>query len=78
MSLAQLFYLKETFRKNLRRGWRSKVASSKLQGSRSHLAPQPDTRNFFPRSASHFTLESFEPRVLLSASPTEVSVSQPL
>jgi len=55
MSLANLFYLKETFRENVRR-WR--------QACFRHCA----RAGHEPR----FTLEALEPRVLLSATPTEV------
>jgi len=51
MSLAQLFYLKETFRERVRR-WRRACFQRRAQPS--VLSPQ------------HFTLESLEPRLLLS------------
>ena len=81
MSLAQLFYLKETFRENLWRlrrtlfvkrqaadGWPSaRFADS----ARRALSPRPSVLNPGP-----FTLESLEPRLLLSATPMELNEAQ--
>ncbi|MGE0642376.1 MAG: tandem-95 repeat protein [Nitrospira sp.] len=54
MSLAQLFYLKESLRRRARRTYRQKPSS--------------------PR-ASHFMMESLEPRLLLSATPVAPDLS---
>ena len=61
MSLAKLFYIKETFRESVRR-WRQACFRK-----RSHA-----------RREQRFILEALEPRVLLSATPTEVVTSQQL
>ena len=82
MSLAQLFYLKETFREQVRR-WR--VASLTRNARRSSfvkrlaslaLSPEsltPDSSLCAPH-VSRFTLEPLEPRLLLSATPTDVQL----
>jgi hypothetical protein len=63
MSLAQLFYLKETFRNRVRQ-WRHACFSRQAQSS--------------ALRTEHFTLEILEPRLLLSATPTDLSSSQPM
>jgi hypothetical protein len=55
MSLANLFYLKETFRENMRR-WRRACFRQRVRA----------------RREKYFALEALEPRVLLSATPTDV------
>ncbi len=61
MSLAKLFYLKETFRESVRR-WRQGCFRK-----RSHA-----------RREQRFVLEALEPRVMLSATSTEVITTQQL
>src|ERR1051326_8857314 len=61
MSLATLFYLKETFRSHVRQ-WQQACWRRRTQLKR----------------APRFTLETLEPRVLLSATPTEVVTTQPI
>ena len=93
MSWLELFSAKQAFRALERaRRRHSKVSSFKFKVSSGRPAPQPETRNStletlpgntphasrFTNNVSRFTLESLEPRVLLSASPTEVPVSQAL
>ena len=61
MSLAQLFFLKETFREQVRQ-WRQACFRKRV-----HM-----------RREQRFTLEALEPRVLLSATPTELVAPQEL
>jgi|CXWL01.1.fsa_nt_gi hypothetical protein len=78
MSLAKLFYLKETFRERVRR-WRQacfRYQSTSHVSRRSSL-DRPDVSRFTSH-ASRFLLEALEPRVLLSATPTEVVATQAL
>ncbi|TKB72677.1 MAG: LEPR-XLL domain-containing protein, partial [Nitrospira sp.] len=63
MSLAKLFYMKETFRESVRR-WRQACFRRRTQ----HSALR--TQNF--------QLEALEPRLLLSATPTEIITPQEL
>jgi len=96
MSLAQLFYLKETFRENLRR-WRFRHRTpvlsfvegpvpSNVEGScvtrHSVLSPECSVLRpqFSALNPQSFQLEVLEPRVLLSATPTEalIQVDVPL
>src|SRR5689334_21658984 len=72
MSLAQLFYLKEAVRAQLRQWRRSRRRAS---GSR---RPVNRSTTRIPRPEPRFTLEALEPRLLLSATPVELSVEQPL
>jgi hypothetical protein len=73
MSLAQLFYLKETFRERMRR-WRRRglrdrtsfVTRQSAGGWNSARSAQHSGL-----STQHFTLEPLEPRLLLSATPIE-------
>jgi|CXWL01.1.fsa_nt_gi RHS repeat-associated protein len=78
MSLAKLFYLKETFRESVRRwqqaGFRRRTTS--LAPGRSSL-DSPDVSRF-TLHASRFWLEALEPRLLLSATLTEVVATQAL
>lgn len=64
MSLAQLFYAKETFRERVRQ-WRQACFRNASRLSRSSR----DSR--LTHHPSQFSLEALEPRVLLSATPTE-------
>lgn len=59
MSLAKLFYMKETFRESVRR-WRHACFRRRSQVRREH----------------RFAFEALEPRLLLSATPAEVVVTQ--
>src|SRR5690242_14361664 len=61
MSLAQLFYTKETFRERVRK-WRHACFRRRRELSRER----------------RFALEALEPRLLLSATPTEVVTPQPI
>ncbi|NOT96222.1 MAG: LEPR-XLL domain-containing protein, partial [Nitrospira sp.] len=72
MSLAKLFYMKETFRENVRR-WRQACFRQ-----RSNSSPVTHHASYLTSLASRFTLETLEPRLLLSASPTEVTAAQAL
>ena len=72
MSLAKLFYLKETFRESIRL-WRQACFRQRSHPSRiTHHASHPTSL------ASRFTLEALEPRLLLSASSMEVVATQTL
>ena len=72
MSLAQLFFMKETFRESIRR-WRQACFRQ-----RSHSSPVTHHASRLTSLASRFTLETLEPRLLLSATPTEVTATQAL
>ena len=72
MSLAKLFYMKETFRENVRR-WRQACFRQ-----RSNSSPVTHHASYLTSLASRFTLETLEPRLLLSATPTEVTAAQAL
>ena len=77
MSLATLFYLKETFRARVRH-WRQTCFRRRLTPS-FRSSPLPTSHSPLTRhTASLFTLESLEPRLLLSATPTEVITPQAL
>ena len=68
MSLAQLFFMKETFRERVRH-WRQACFRRRLTpsiGSDSALAK---------RVASRFTLEALEPRLLLSGTPVSLDAN---
>lgn len=74
MSLAQLFYIKETFRERYRQ-WRQSCFRRRMQASQAnrqsageaYSAPSPQRTALFPSHESRFTLESLEPRIMLSA-----------
>jgi|CXWL01.1.fsa_nt_gi hypothetical protein len=66
MSLAQLFFMKETFRESVRR-WRQACFRQ-----RSNSSPVTHHPSRLTSLASRFTLEMLEPRLLLSATPIEV------
>jgi len=72
MSLAQLFFMKETFRAQVRH-WRQSCFRQ-----RSNSSPVTHRPSRLISLASRFTLESLEPRLLLSATPTEVIATQAL
>jgi hypothetical protein len=61
MSLAKLFYVKETFRSHVRQ-WQHAYFHRRRQ----------------VRRERRFALEALEPRLLLSATPTEVVATQPI
>ena len=70
MSLAQLFFLKETFRENLRR-WRR--ASFVTRPSAVFFANSTLNIQDSALRTRHFALEALEPRLLLSVVPMEAS-----
>ena len=72
MSLAQLFFMKETFRESVRH-WRQSCFRQ-----RSNSSPVTHHASCLTSLASRFTLEALEPRLLLSATPTEVIATQTL
>ena len=71
MSLATLFYMKETFRESVRR-WRQAGFRRRTQ----HARPEPSRRA--APSTQNFQLEALEPRLLLSGTPTEIITPQEL
>jgi len=71
MSLAQLFFMKETFREQVRR-WRQACFRKRSALSTQHSAFGSSHPSRLTSLASRFTLEALEPRLLLSATPTEV------
>jgi RHS repeat-associated protein len=78
MSLAQLFFMKETFRERVRR-WRRacfRQRSASLVSRRSSLDCSDISR--FTFHASRFLLETLEPRLLLSVTPTDIITPQEL
>ncbi|MGE0642374.1 MAG: Ig-like domain-containing protein [Nitrospira sp.] len=70
MSLAQLFYLRETFREHVRQ-WR--LACFRQQAHHAARTTQSSVL-----STQNFTLEPLEPRFLLSAAPAEILATQDL
>ncbi|MGE0642375.1 MAG: Ig-like domain-containing protein [Nitrospira sp.] len=68
MSLAQLFYLKETFREHVRR-WRHACLWRRAQSS-ARRTPALSTVE-----GQLFTLEALEPRLLLSSTPIETNLT---
>lgn len=71
MSLATLFYMKETFRESVRR-WRQACFRQRVA---CHSTIPHSTLS---KSASRFLLEALEPRLLLSATPIEILTPQEL
>ena len=71
MSLARLFYLKETFRENLRRWRRTSFVKRRSPIFSVDSARSTQSSVLSPRP---FALESLEPRLLLSVSIADAAV----
>jgi hypothetical protein len=78
MSLAQLFYFKETFRQRVRQ-WRQSCFRTRVERHHEACGGLANSsfhipHSTFSKSASRFLLEPLEPRLLLDASPLLVNM----